>query len=155
MGYDIKRSPYSLIYHKGSVTMKRLMLNPLGIFLSDRNRLINLFIFYSRLTLFKIAPLILLDEFKKMMVIIANIFTKRQVSMSLLKAHIWIILNLGRIIGKRRTIQAGRKVKDSEIISLLSYRFTDKRGMVANIFNGIAYMWCKLARIRTYDMKTD
>ncbi len=150
MGYEIKRSPFSLIYHKQSRTTGKR--RNLSIFQQEKNRIMNLLIFYSRATLFKIFPLIIMDSIKKILIIFTYLLIDRQRALSLLKAYMWIILNSRKILDKREIVQSSRKVDDPKIVSLLSYRWTDKKGPVADILNTVFYKYCKTVGLRTYDI---
>lgn len=150
MGYDIKRSPRSLIYHKVSKTMKKR--GRLMIYLEERNRLMNLLCFYSKVTLLKLTPLFILDAIVKIPIIFIKMFIEREYAMSLLKAHTWVILNLGYILKKRKKIQSIRKVDDSKIISLLSYKWRGDKTPFDNILNYIFYRYVRMAGLKTYDI---
>ncbi|MFH0732105.1 MAG: glycosyltransferase family 2 protein [Candidatus Omnitrophota bacterium] len=149
-GHNIVRSPYSLIYHKGTQTTGKG--KGITTFYQEKNRIMNLLIFYNRSTIFRLIPLLVFDGIENVFIVLGCIFIRTERVLNLLKAQIWILLNLGKILRKRRRIQAERRVNDSEIISLLSYKWDDKKGIYAHILNNFFCAYCKAAGLKTYDI---
>jgi len=90
------------------------------LFYWNRNQIINLYLFYSNLTLLKLLPLILLTQF-------AHIFVN--VPLRRIKAKfkwiIWIIKNRKILKWIKNKIKSESKINDTEFIKLLEYKMTD------------------------------
>ncbi len=151
-GYDIKRSPLCMVYHLGATAASKKFRERYWYFLGERNRIMNLLIFYSTKTLVKILPLLLADCFKKLLVAVKNFVACPYQLIGFYKANLWLVMNFGKILKKRKKIQSIRKIDDSKIVSMLSYKWTDKKGRVANILNGLFFVYCKTAGLLTYDI---
>ena len=110
----------------------------------------NLFIFYSKKTLLKIFPLYLFEMFIKLFYSIKY----PRLFLSILKALVWTLFHFGFIIRKRREIQKQRKVGDEELIKLMSYKIFPEHinPKISNYLNSISRFYCKLFRIKTYDI---
>lgn len=88
------------------------------IFLGERNRLMNLFIFYECQTLIKLMPLIVAD------IILSNLAEPSKI-LSRVRAYLWFPFNLDKILSKRGRMQSIRKVSDASLISEMSCKFYD------------------------------
>ncbi|KFM20085.1 glycoprotein 3-alpha-L-fucosyltransferase [Marine Group I thaumarchaeote SCGC AAA799-P11] len=100
--------PKCVIYHVGSPI---LQWNSKKFFFMERNRLICLFSLYSKKTLFKIFPLLILYDMGVSLFLISKgmTFTK-------FKSTISFLGMLPSVLKRRKFIQSKRKLKDSDII---------------------------------------
>src|SRR3989338_6106491 len=58
MGYKTRIVPKAIAYHEGSGTIKEMKENDFFVFLGERNRLINLLIFFEFKTIIKLLPIL-------------------------------------------------------------------------------------------------
>lgn len=151
-GYDIKRSPYAVVYHKGGGTVNINKMKPKVRYLCERNRIMNLFIFYKAKTLFKILPLLLADEIKKVLLMIVRLFYDPRYIFIVLSARLWLFLNIINIYKKRRAIQRERKVPDANIIEGLSYKVTNGSSLAENLANRMSFLYIKFVNLKTYEL---
>lgn len=86
-------------------------------FLTERNRWLNYFSFFSAGTLMRALPLLWLDALVK--------FVAGKNRLAKLHAWGWLLLHPGRICAKRKRAQAERKRPDAEILPLLSGLYLD------------------------------
>lgn len=100
--------PNCVIYHIGSPT---LQWNPKKFFFMERNRLICLFSLYSKKTLIKIFPLLVIYDAGVSLFLISKGmgFTK-------LKSFFSFLGMLPSVLKRRKLTQSTRKLEDSEII---------------------------------------
>lgn len=151
-GYEIKRSPYSVIYHKYSATTQTKWRKGKAPYLCERNRIMTLLIFYELKTLFKILPLLLLDEIKKVMLMIIRLFYNPGYVLVILSARFWLLRNIANIYKKRKRIQSERRVPDEDIIGGLSCRITNGSSPLANALNRLSFYYAKFLNLKTYEV---
>ena len=119
------------------------------IFLGERNRLMNLFIFYERRTLIKLMPLIIADIILSNIAELTKIFPR-------VRAYLWFPFNLDKVLSKRNHIQSIRKVSDASLISEMSCKFYDSsrvtrlRGYLS-IVNNLFCIYCNLVGLHTIE----
>ena len=113
-GFEVVACPTSVVYHEGEATVKKnRSLGKFYVYLGERNRLMNLLIFYSPLSLLRLFPYFAVTT------IFLNVYDFKRIP-SRLKAYWWIVSHFPKIVKKRRAIQKQRKVSDAEFISYLS-----------------------------------
>ncbi|MEK6808712.1 MAG: glycosyltransferase family 2 protein [Nanoarchaeota archaeon] len=146
-GYEIIHVPSSKIYHEGSETIKKLNKNNYFDFLAERNKIMNLLIFYEGKTLLKLLPLLLLFT------ILINLFNIRLL-LTRFKVYFWLIKNIRLVRKKRADIQKQRKVPDKDILKLMSCKFIEERRInnrIAKFFvqvlNGFSCVYCRIINL--------
>lgn len=137
----------TLVWHYGSGTAgKRTRIK---VFFGERNRIMNIILFYSNSTLIKLLPLILLN------MIIAPlrallVYRRETYVTEYLKGYLWILTHFGLVMEKRWKIQAQRRVSDEDILKYFTYKISD--GRYSKVLNTMANIYCKMAGIWTHDM---
>ncbi|MAG15614.1 hypothetical protein CMO88_00980 [Candidatus Woesearchaeota archaeon] len=155
-GYKAGVVPKAKVYHEGEATIKSVKgMSNFFTYLGERNRLMNLFIFYSPLTLLKMLPLILLTIF------FINVYDFKKIP-SRLKSYLWLLTHAFSILSKRFKIQKQRKVPDSKITPYLSSKlfevkyFKNKSAkLVAKLLNGFSFAYCKLMGIKSVEFNRE
>jgi len=147
-GYNATHTLESPVWHYGSGTMGSR--SKFMIFHGEKNRLMNLLIFYEGRTFIKLFPLFLLSmvfvPIRAFILYGSNCYLDAYV-----KAYWWVLRNFGIIMDKRKKIQTQRKVRDEEIFKYMSYKLSgDNIGKFINLF---AKLYCKIVGVRTYDMQ--
>lgn len=151
-GYDIKISMKSWLLHYYNVTRKsKGKINKYFTFLGERNRIMNLLIFYEVKNLIRIFPLLLIN------IILLNIAELRK-SPYRIKAYLWLLSHPRKILEKRRYIQSQRKVPDTEIISKMSCILT-REGLIEQPFlrrilkfiNRCFCIYCSIVGLKTIE----
>lgn len=105
--------PSSVIYHKGSHVLR---WNKTKFFFLERNRHYLLLTLYSRITLLKILPPLILINF-----LIFIFYTKKGLILEQFRIYLNLIKNWRIISKKYRQIQKSRLVSDKKIIESFSY----------------------------------
>lgn len=121
----------------------------LAVYYVERNTLMNFLIFYEFKTLMEILPLIILTGIIKLSEKMISFDLKR--AGAIIRAYLWVALNIGRIIEKRKKIQGLRKIKDNEILRLMSYKMFDENRRIAGFINKFAKAYIRLIGIRTIE----
>ncbi len=147
-GYKTYITPDTMVLHYGSGTTGKR--SKTKVFYGERNRIMNLLLFYSGSTLAKLAPLILLNAAAAP---IRSLLVYRDdpYFITYIKSYIWIIRHFWLVLEKRKAIQKQRRVKDGEIFNLMTYKISD--GMMRNILNTMSRAYCRVIGIKTFDMK--
>jgi len=152
-GYEVRKAvgsevAYSRVLHLGGTVMKRSDMSNFFIRLGERNKIMNLFIFYNGFNLLKMMPLLLVS------IVFSNIYQPFKIHLRL-SSYFWLLFHTPSIIKKRIMIQKQRKVSDREILHYLTYRIFDENEvgnkigkMVIRFVNGISYGYCKIVGIR-------
>lgn len=123
LGYKIVVNPKSFLYHRQSVTLgqiKRIKTR----FISERNILRMILKNYSKLSLIKILPRYFLLELGEFFYYLLTL--RVNMSLAILKAFWWNLINLKDTLKQRKNIQTKRRVKDDKILKMLSkqsYKF--------------------------------
>jgi GT2 family glycosyltransferase len=111
-GYKIVFVPKSVVYHKGSASLRKVPREESG-FMSQRNRLLMALKNYSLANLIKYFPTILMLTF------FGFVFEKNSVQCRI-KALFWILSNFGNVWMERLTVQnCVRAVSDSQILKYM------------------------------------
>ena len=98
-------------------------------FFTERNRWINIFTFFSALTLLRLLPLLATEA-------AARIFWRSN-RLAKIHAWVWLAFHPRELYRKRRKVQARRKVQDADILEKISgsYLSVDSRsGRFVNSF---------------------
>ena len=156
-GLKAERVLEAIIYHEGSRTGRLdLGLRQALGFHAEKNRLANLILFYAGSTLLRILPLLLLDEAKKLVMVIASITPGRSGAAKLarhIQARLWLLRHAAWIRSRRKQVQAERRVTDHEILQLMSGRLTMLENTGGRFVNFLSLSYCRLARLQTVEFR--
>lgn len=141
--------PDSELYHLPSATttemsQKNPKMKNFFSFIWERNRIMNLMIFYKFSTLVRVFPLILVST------LLLNISDPRNLE-NRLRAYFWVIRNCRKVYKKRRRVQKRRKVSDREILRYKSCKFfsSSRKVKIFSFINILAYIYCAVLFLRT------
>jgi len=155
-GLGCERLPDAVIYHQGSLASRddARLRGLLGRH-AEKNRLLNLFLFYAAGTLAVLTPLILLDELKKVVLLVVRAITGRGGGYGgvLLASRWWLLRHWRWVLAQRRRIQAERHVPDERITPLLSGRLTMETGLAGALLNWLSLAYCRLAGLTTCERR--
>lgn len=147
LGKKVMMSQGSIVNHKGSATTKK-QLSLFSTFYQERNRLLNSLILFESTTLLKIIPFLVADLLVKTLL---SIILRRKSFLGILKSYGWIVSNTGWVLRERKRIQTERKIDDSEILRLMSYKVIDSERFLARIFNRISKGYSSLVGLHFHD----
>lgn len=117
-------------------------------FHGEKDKYMNLLIFYSAPMLLRLLPLILANIAVTML---TSLFRMR-LHMRL-KAYLWLITHTALIASKRRKIQKLRKVDDVEIFKYVSARTPYELGAFTPIVNKLLLLYCLTLRIPVMELQ--
>jgi GT2 family glycosyltransferase len=138
MGMKVRFVKDSIVRHYGggsnSGTARRT-------FFQERNRLLNLYSFFSIWFLIRVYPYVLLNEFVKF---IYSIFSPKYSFAGIIKAYFWICFHIPTIIKKRKSIKPFKKLHEKEVIKYMSSKIINGNGII----NKISYLYSRLVGIK-------
>jgi len=151
-GKNIKIVPDSKVFHEGNGVLKNIKgLSTFFAYTGERNRLMNLFMFYSAWSIVKLLPQMLFS------IIFLNLYDIKN-SPSRIKSYLWLLFHINHIMKKRKAIQKQRKLQDSEILSYMSCKLFEERSIknpllkkLVWLINKINYFYCWIFFIRTME----
>jgi hypothetical protein len=111
LGYKVLYVPRSVVFHKSGEIRSRDG-NLRNIYLARRNRLASIIKNYSTKNLIRFLPV----HISLMMAIAFFSKNKMEYLRSLVKAELYVFLNLKNIVQKRRLIQSKRRVSDERLL---------------------------------------
>ncbi len=135
-GYEVLMAPNSLVQHRGNATVKR-QASALITLYQERNRLLNLLLFYQAATLVKLIPFFVFDVLAR--TVNAALSSSRSLP-GTLNAYWWLLMNVPWIRRQRTKEQAARTVADKDILNLMSPDvFDEARSLgIVSVFNRLA-----------------
>lgn len=141
-GYKARIAYESKLDHVGGSARKRF--SKLVEFHGEKNRLLNMLLFYESKTLLKLMPLTILNVLFTLMVSIP-----RGMFITRIKSYVWLIKNHKKILRKRRKIQRQRKLSDKEIL-----RYFTCRSPYTNNFlvNNLTKLYCFVFRLPVLEL---
>ncbi len=145
-GFHAVHAGQSVVDHLGGATSRTTSPARIAM-LQERNRLLNLLLFFSPWTLVRIAPYILLNAVLKVAGGLAGRFSLRGV----LAAYGWFFAHIGSIPGKRAALRAERRAGDAEVISWMSGRLTNGETPLLRFADRLSLGYCRLVRLRTLE----
>ncbi len=147
MGHRILHTNASVADHRGSATaqrQKRAMISKL----QERNRLLNILLFFSALTLWKALPFVVLNAAAK---IAASCVSPRYSLRGVIGAYFWLLTHSGEIRKKKRALDAERRVSDAEVLSWMTAKVTNGESTSGRLANSLALLYCRLVRLKTIE----
>ena len=125
--------------------------NDFFVFLGERNRLINLLIFFEFKTIIKLLPILFITLVIYNLFDIINLFPR-------LKSYFWLIFNFKLILKKRRFVQSKRKINDAKIIRLMSSSLFEESLInnfvmrnIIKLLNKFGCLYCKILNLKTLE----
>jgi GT2 family glycosyltransferase len=114
-------------------------------FYQERNRLLNLYTFFSIPFLIKISPYI---SFNKTAKLFLSIFTAKYSFIGLIKAYAWFYFHIPTILQKRKNIRQYEKVHEKEVIRYMTSRIVNNEGKLNKFVNSLSYFYSRLVGIK-------
>lgn len=146
-GLELRHVPEARVEHVGSATSRRVPSARLTYF-QERNRLLNLALFFDAGYQVRIVPFLLFSTLLRL-----SLAARRRASLrGLLRAWLWFPLHPGVIRRKRRELRQGRRVREGEIIRWMSGRVLHGDSAVERFLDRIALLYCRLVRLGTYEL---
>jgi len=146
-GMHVLHTNASVVRHAGSGTAGRKRSAFMAMH-QEKNRLMNILLFFSPVTLIKIAPFLAGNVFAKLIVCLLS---SRCSLAGILRAYAWLAGHGGEIWKKRQSLRAEQRVGDSDVISWMSAHLTNGETPPGSLVNAMARAYCRLVRLRTVE----
>jgi len=147
MGWGVVQSPDSRVRHLGSDTTRRQQASRMTMY-QERNRILNMFLFFSAPTLLKLVPLFAANVCAKTA---ASLLTRRYSLPGLLRAWGWLALHPGLIVNKRRAIRSVITAPEADVTGWMTSDLTNGESAAGRAVNACAHLYFRLAGIRTLE----
>jgi hypothetical protein len=168
LGKKVRLVPESVVHHAHPPLQEGRRATLRSFYYWERNRLINMFIFFEKRTLAALLPLLPLDYF----ILIVSSYLRRKhkggvggsrractekyiagkhAISSMLNAFLWLLKHRDWLWHKRTKIQLARKVTDNAITRYMSSKFVDGRTDAGKMLNKLAKIYFWLWRIPTLE----
>lgn len=148
MGLRQVHTNASRLYHFGGQTAGKIKSSFI-CFVQERNRLLNLELFLSTWTRFRLLPFYALNMLVKLGV---GLVSKRYSFSGFLRAYVWLVMNRSLIHAKRRALLAERKVPESDLIAVLSGKVTNGEGHFGKLANFLSLGYCRVVGLRVIEV---
>lgn len=146
IGKKVVQCPDAIVKHIGSHSVKQADKRRIA-FLQERNRLMTQILFFDFITMTGLSPLILIDSLLK----IPQCLARKKPVLATLKAHFWILFNLGKVLKKRREIRSNKDFKSGRILPYLTGKCVPPNFPGSGFFNSFSTIWCRLVGIPVDD----
>lgn len=149
MGYRIMQANASRVEHYGGGTSGEAPIKPIIWMLQERNRLLNMLLFFSGRTLLKLIPYFIANMIAKYL---AGLTSPRFSLLGAIHAHWWLFRHASRIMEKRRVLHREFRVQERSVLSQMSARLVQGDSVPARFLNGISIFYCRLVGLRTVEL---
>jgi GT2 family glycosyltransferase len=154
LGLRLMQASRSVVQHVGSGTGGRLPRR-VRTFYQERNRLLNILLFFDKEVILRLAPMIVASFAARcVLAVLSSLMLEKRRQKSLLgvlQGYLWFPFHTKNLIQKRRAIHEEKRVKDEEVIALMSCKLTNSENPLGRILNRVAFTYCRLLGIRTVE----
>ncbi len=148
MGLNVKHTNASRLDHFGNGTSKHQRSSFLTYY-QERNRLLNLVLFFSMWTIIRTLPFVLMNCTAK---IILALLRRKYSLNGLLHAYGWFFIRIPTIFRKRAALTRAKRVPDSNVIGRMSGKITSGETLSGRIVNNIALAYCRIVRLKVIEL---
>ena len=143
MGIASRRTLSAKIY-SGDVTLLSDLPDWKWHYFQNRNRWLNLFLFYETKNLLKILPWLFIDALGQW---VSSLFVGLDPFLGISGAVAWFFMHPVVIYKKRRIVQSKRKLSDQEILRCISGRIAEDHGILSRVLNFLSLGYCAVVNL--------
>lgn len=148
LGYGVKHTNESRVYHYGSGTAKQKPRR-MRSYYQERNRLLNTILFFRPMTLLRLIPFFILNVFTKLT---ASLVTHRWSFLGVIQSHVWLVTHPFTILAKRRALEVEKRVPERDVIAAMSGKLMNGENFVERAINACSLAYCRLAGLKTIEL---
>lgn len=141
-GYNTAQANNAKLFHIGRVSVNAGNVSAFVEFHGEKDRYLNLLVFYSAGSLLKIMPLMIINT---LLTLITSI-PRRRIHIRL-KSYWWLLTHIPLIVRKRSEMQKQRKAKEKDVFRYITYRIPYNIPIVTQAINALLYLYCFVLRI--------
>lgn len=145
IGIKIKFAMDSRVEHFGGGAGTN---NSKKTFYQERNRLLNLYTFFSIPFLIKVSPYI---SFSKAAKLIISAYSSKYSFWGLIKAYVWLYLHIPFIVKKRKKIRPNKILHEKEVIKYMTSRVVNNKGKINKFINALSYFYSRMVGIKPFE----
>ena len=142
MGLKIKFVKNSVVNHLGGGSNSG---NCLKTFYRERNKQLNLYLYFSPVFILKVTPYIILNHIAR---IVLSLFSRKLSLPGLLKAYFWFYINIPVILKKRKYLKQFCFIPEKDIISKMTSKVLNDDSIHGKIINRISCFYSLLVNIK-------
>lgn len=147
MGYRPRHIRESVVQHTGGASTARRSAALVTLY-QERNRLLNLLLFFSLWTNLRIFPIYAAHAAAKIGYALAG----RRYSLSgLLRAYLWPLLHWEYIRARRRLLRQERRVSEVDVLEWMTAHVTNGESRAGRALNALSRGYCRLVGLRTIE----
>ncbi len=147
MGYRPVHVCESVVLHRGGAATAKSPAAHITC-LQERNRLLNLLLFFSIGTILKILPLFVAQAAAK----IAWALVGGEYSLpGLLRAYLWPLVHPGYIRKRRKQLGGERRVPERDVLSWMTAHMTNGESAIGRAMNSVSAGYCRLVGLHTIE----
>ena len=141
-GMNVKFVKKSIVHHfgggSGSAGSKKT-------FYTERNRFLNLYLFFSISFIIRMIPYIAFNHTSKLII---SLFSKKYSFIGLLKAYFWFYVNVPTIAKKRNELKKVKKISEKDIIKFITSKIFNNESIIEKFFNSLSYIYSRIFAIK-------
>ena len=141
-GMKIKFVKSSIVHHKGTGSVTA---NSFRTFCQERNRFLNLYLFFSFGFILRMLPYITFNHTLKTLL---SVFSGKHSTTGILKAYLWFYFHIPAILKKRKELAPIKQINEKEIIKYISCKIVNDGSAFAAILNRLSYIYSRVMGIK-------
>ena len=142
MGMKVKFVKDSVIHHYGGGSSGA---SSMKTFYRERNRLLNLYTYFSIWFIIRLLPLISLVKTAKLF---QSLFSKNVSFWGAMKAYFWFYFHIPSVLKKRKEINKIKKVPENEIIRYMTSKLLNHETPFSKFINNLSYVYSRIVGIK-------
>lgn len=149
-GFDIVLNPDAKVDHENQRSTSKIDKSYLH-YLQEKNRLANIYLFFSGWTMLKLLPYMIAD----FIIRISQMITLKRRPDGVLRAWLYYLTHVGTTIYKRLHVAKHRKIHDSQILEYMSGKLLPETGKLAKGINRFFLWYSKLVGLKFAESRMD
>ncbi|RPI17930.1 MAG: glycosyltransferase family 2 protein [Ignavibacteriae bacterium] len=144
-GMKVKFVKDSIVHHYGGGGNSS---NAQRTFYQERNRLLNLYTFFSIPFIIKVCPYI---TFIKTAKLFLSIFSSKYSFTGLIKAYLWFYFHIPTVLRKRKALKTNKEVNENELIKYMTSKIVNNEGKLNKFINSFSYFYSRIVGIKPFE----
>jgi GT2 family glycosyltransferase len=141
-GMKVKFAKDSVIHHFGGGSSHA---NSIKTFYRERNRLLNLYTFFSFWFLIRIFPLICTVKTAKLL---HSLFSQNVSFWGIIKAYLWFYFHIPTVLRKRKELKKIKMVHERQIIRYMTSKLLNHETTFSKFINNLSYVYSRIVGIK-------
>ncbi len=147
MGYNTVQANKAKVLHEGRASGRA---SGFVEFHGEKDKYLNLLMFYGTPTLLKLLPLMVLN------IILTTVLSIFRLRLHVrLKSYLWMIAHAGLIARKRKELQGLRKASEREVLKYVCAKTPYSLGILVPVVNWLLLLYCRILRIPVRELQRE